>query len=164
MEDASGLFPLTGLRREPVDLPEPKRQDKSLLKLIGVHKRRLERMEWECLQARDNWRELRVTVTKVKQDWRDAQQHAQDFWAEARAEFFRMEISSGKFRTAKGAYERKKLEAEQIHIQAREAAQCARKSGQGYFVLKQMVRDGHVRSEKLDILQKTVHEKNNPRE
>lgn len=164
MDDAPGLFELTGLRREPVDLPEPKRQDKSLPKLIGVHKRRLERMEWECLQARDNWRELRVVVTKVKQEWRDAQQHARDFWADARAEFFRMEISSGKFRTAKAAYERKKLAAEQVHIRAREAAQNARQAGQAYFVLKQQVRAGHLRSEKLDILQKILHEKNNPPE
>ncbi len=164
MDEASGLFELTGLRRELVDLPEPKRQDKSLPKLIGVHKRRLERMEWECLQARTHWRELRGSVAQVKQDWRNAQQHAKDFWADARAEFFRMEISSGKFRTAKGAYERKKLEAEQIHIQAREAAQRARQSGQAYFLLKQLVRAGHLRSEKLDILQKILHEKNNPPE
>ena len=164
MDDASGLFQLTGLRREPVDVPEPKRQDKSLPKLIGVHKRRLERMEWECLQARSAWRELRESVAQVKQDWRDAQQHARDFWADARADFFRMEISSGKFRTAKGAYERKKLEAEQIHIQAREAAQRARQAGHGYFLLKQLVRAGHLRSEKLGMLQKILHEKNNPPE
>jgi hypothetical protein len=164
MDDSSGLFEMTGLRREPVDIPEPKRQDKSLPKLIGVHKRRLERLEWECFQARTNWRAARSVVARIKQDWRDAQQHAQDFWADARAEFFRMEISSGKFRTAKGAYERKKLEAEQIHIQARSAAQRARQAGHAYFLLKQLVRAGHVRSEKLTILQKTLHDKNNPAE
>ncbi len=164
MDESCGLFELTGLRRELVDIPEPKRQDKSLPKLIGVHKLRLELMERECLQARTAWRELRTNVARVKQDWRNAQQHARDFWADARADFFRMEISSGKFRTAKGAYERKKLEAERIHIQAREAAQRARRAGQAYFMHKQLVRAGHLRSEKLDILQKILHEKNNPPE
>ncbi|GAA4016728.1 hypothetical protein [Actimicrobium antarcticum] len=162
VDDAIDLFALTSPRREPVDVAEPKRQDKSLLKLIGVHKRRLEWMEWQCRQALVDWRERRHVVTQIKQEWRDAKQHATDFWAGARAEFFRMEISSGKFRTAKGAYERKKLDAEKVHVRAREAANEARQAGRTYFVAKQELRAGHLRSEKLDILQKIIHEKNNP--
>jgi hypothetical protein len=162
MTTESTLFDTARARREPIDIAEPKRQDKSLPKLIGVHKRRLERMEWECRDARKQWRAQRAIVTEVKQNWRDAKQAALDFWAASRAEFFRMEISSGKFRTAKAAYERKKIEAEKIHLQAREEALQARGAGHDYFLRKAEVRAGHLRSEKLDMLQKILHAKNNP--
>ena len=162
MHDALAPFGGGRLRPEAVEVVEPKRQDKRLSKLINVHKRRLERMERECIEARSAWRAQRVTVGEIKQQWRDAKQEAIDFWAQARAEFFRMEISSGKFRTAKAVYERKKLDAEKIHLQAREAALAAREAGRNYFECKQLLRVGHLRSEKLTILQKITFEKNNP--
>lgn len=162
MHDALTPFGGARARREAVEVAEPKRQDKSLLKLINVHKRRLERMERECLAARSEWRGQRINVGEIKQQWRDAKQEAIDFWMQARAEFFRMEITSGKFRTAKAVYERKKLDAEKIHLQAREAALAARESGRHYFECKQLLRAAHMRSEKLTILQKITHDKNNP--
>lgn len=162
MHDALGLLDGGRPRREAVEVAEPKRQDKRLPKLINVHKRRLERMERECIAARSLWRAERDTVGEIKQQWRDAKQEAIEFWAESRAEFFRMEITSGKFRTAKAVYERKKLDAEKIHLQACEAALSARDAGRAYFESKQLLRAGHLRAEKLTILQKITHDKNNP--
>ena len=155
---------LNGARRqrEPIEVAEPKRQDKDLPKLIKVHKRRLERLERDCREARTAWREVRNTVREIKQQWHEAKQEAIAFWANARAEFFRMEITSGKFRTAKAVYERKKLEAEKIHLQACEAASAARGAGTQYFDYKRLVREGHLRTEKLAILQKITFDKNNP--
>ena len=162
MDGSAGRFDLATVKREPVDIPEPRRQDKSLPKLISVHKRRLERMEWETRQARANWRALRETVRTVKDQWRAAKQHALDFWTAARTEFFQMVISSGKVRIAKAVYERKKIEAEQIHLKSREAAQAARQAGHEYFVAKATLRAQHLHCEKFDILQKILHAKNNP--
>ncbi len=162
MHDALALFGGVGTRREAVEVAEPKRQDKRLPKLINVHKRRLERMERECIAARNQWRNQRMTVGEIKQRWRDAKQEAIDFWMQSRAEFFRMEITSGKFRTAKAVYERKKLDAEKIHLQAREAAIVARDAGHNYFESKRLLREGHLRGEKLTILQKITHDKTNP--
>jgi hypothetical protein len=162
MPDALALFGGAGPRREAVEVAEPKRQDKRLPKLINVHKRRLERMERECIAARNQWRSQRITIGEIKRQWRDAKQEAIDFWMQSRAEFFRMEITSGKFRTAKAVYERKKLDAEKIHLQAREAAIAARNAGHHYFDCKQLLRAAHLRGEKLTILQKITHDKANP--
>lgn len=162
MHDALGLMDGPRRQREPIEVAEPRRQDKDLPKLIKVHKRRLERMERDCRDARNAWRAQRDTLRQIKQEWRDAKQEAIDFWANARAEFFKMEITSGKFRTAKAVYERKKLDAEKIHVKAFEAATEARTAGVHYFDTKRLVREGHLRTEKLMILQKITFEKNNP--
>ena len=162
MHDAMAEWGGARRQREPIEVAEPKRQDKDLPKLIAVHKRRLERLERDCREARTAWRAERETVRAIKQQWRDAKLEAAAFWTNARAEFFRMEITSGKFRTAKAVYERKKLEAEKIHLQAREAAIAAREAGTHYFDCKRLVREGHLRTEKLAILQKITFDKNNP--
>ena len=162
MHDALALLDGPRTRREAVEVAEPKRQDTSLPRLISVHKRRVDVMERECIAARSAWRAERATVGHIKQQWRDAKQDAIDFWATSRAEFFRMEITSGKFRTAKAAYERKKLDAEKIHLEAHEAALRARDAGGYYFDCKRRLQAGHLRSEKLTILQKISHDKNNP--
>ena len=162
MHDALALFDGPRKAREPVEVAEPRRQDKDLPKLIKVHKRRLERMERECRDARVAWCAQRDTLREIKQQWRDAKEEAVTFWAGARADFFKMEITSGKFRTAKAAYERKKLDAEKIHLQAFEAATQARAAGTDYFDHKRRVKEGHLRTEKLTILQKITFDKNNP--
>ena len=164
MSDALALLDGPRSRREAVEVAEPKRQDTRLPKLIGVHKRRVELMERSCIAARAAWRTERQMIREIKQQWRDAKQEANEFWAESRAEFFRMEITSGKFRTAKAVYERKKLDAEKIHLEAREVALSARSAGENYFDCKRQLRAGHLRGEKLTILQKITHEKNNPME
>ena len=162
MHDALSLFGGARTRREAIEVAEPKRQDKRLPKLINVHKRRLERMEREWRAARAVWRDRRRRIGEIKRQWRAAKQDAIDFWAQSRAEFFRMEITSGKFRTAKAVYERKKLDAEKIHLEAREAAMVARDAGRNYFECKRLLRAGHVRGEKLTMLQKITHDKANP--
>ena len=162
MHDALSQLDGTRRQREPIEVTEPKRQDKDLPKLITVHKRRLERLERDCREARSVWRAQRTIVREVKQHWREAKQEASAFWANARAEFFRMELTSGKFRTAKAVYERKKLDAEKIHLQAREEAMAAREAGTHYFDCKRLVREGHLRTEKLAILQQITFDKNNP--
>jgi hypothetical protein len=162
IDDGAAAFGFGAVRREPIDVAESRRQDTSLPRLIHVHKRRTERKERECIEARDGWRTQRAAARAAKLEWRAARTAAQDFWADARAAFFRMVISSGKFRSAKSTYERKKREAEQMRLRACETAHDARRSGKAYFFAKAEVRAAHVRSEKFDILHQALQASNKP--
>lgn len=143
-------------RGDAVEFSEPRRPDRNLPKLLFVHRRRLEISERKAILARARWRELRTAIEETRQEWQTAKQHAQDFWITSRADFFRMTITSGMFRAAKGTYERKKAEAESIHLLAREAAQAARTAGREFFAARTALHAQQLRCEKFALLQKLL--------
>jgi hypothetical protein len=139
-------------QREVIDIPEPRKQDKSLDKLIVVRKQRIERLERERVEARLAWRETRQALHDIKQRWRDAVDAAQDFWQESRAGFFKMAITSGQFRRAKAMYERMKGEAEQLHLESREAVVPCKAARSEFFAARRRALDAYRQHEKLGIL------------
>lgn len=139
-------------QREVIDIHEPRKQDKSLDKLIVVRKQRIERLERERIEARAAWRETRQALREIKQRWRDAVDAAQDFWQEARAGFFKMTITSGQFRRAKAMYERMKADAAQLHLECREAVAPCKAARSEFFAARRRALDAYREHEKLGLL------------
>ncbi len=138
-------------KREVVDVREPKVRDKTLDRLIGVRKHRLERLERESRDARHAWRDARGQLRAHKLQWRDAVEAAQAFWREARARFFAMESSSGQFRAAKGGFNRLKLQAAQHLLEWRETLAACGAAGAAFFAARQRLFQAKHQQEKLNL-------------
>ncbi|MET3133331.1 hypothetical protein AAKU55_003621 [Oxalobacteraceae bacterium GrIS 1.11] len=138
-------------KREVVDVPEMKAPDRTLDRLIGVRKHRLERLERESLEARPAWRGARAQLRDKQNDWRLALQLAQDFWQGARKQFFAMEITSGQFRAAKGGFKRLTVQAAQRHLECREILRDCRVAGSAFFAAKQRLFQAKHQQEKLNL-------------
>lgn len=139
-------------QREVIDIPESRKQDGSIDKLILVRKQRIERLERERVEARLAWRASRQAMRDVKQRWRDALDAAHDFWKEARAGFFKMAVTSGEFRRAKATYERMKEDAAQLHLESREAVAPCKTARTEFFAARRRALDAHRQHEKLSLL------------
>lgn len=156
----SGLSGGRKRMREPIEVPEPKRPDKSIDMLISVRKNRTARFERELSRAREEWREARVGLHQAKQNWRDALAAANDEWQRAREEFFRMTTTSGQFRKAKAIYERTKAAAGQLRLEAREAAKQCRTLGGKFFEATEQLAQMRRQQEKLGILRDEIRAMN----
>ncbi|MGZ5801332.1 MAG: hypothetical protein ACXWJZ_11945 [Burkholderiaceae bacterium] len=149
---ALSAFGGTPSKREVIDVPEPGKQDKSLDKLIVVRKQRIERLERERVEARVAWRAERQALRTLKERWRKAVEAAQNGWQAARAEFFRMAMTSGQFRCAKAVYERMKEDAAQLHMECRAAVAPCKTKKTEFFEARRRVMDAHRQHEKLTML------------
>lgn len=143
-------------KREPVDVPERKPEDKSLDKLLHVRKQRLDRLERERREARESWRACRAELRETKEQWREKRQEATDFWARSRNEFFTMTISSGHFRKAKAVYERMKAEAADMRVACLEQARASRQAGHAFFEARLRVLQANRQQEKLTVLRDEI--------
>jgi hypothetical protein len=139
-------------KREVIDVPERKTEDKSLDRLIMVRKQRIDRYERERTEARDAWRTARLKLREVKTRWHEAVEASKDFWQQARAEFFSMAITSGGFRKAKAIYERMKTHAAQLHLECREAVAPCKDSRRAFFDARRRLLDANRQYEKLGML------------
>ncbi|MFC7518732.1 hypothetical protein ACFQUU_27345 [Herbaspirillum sp. GCM10030257] len=154
MNSAGGQSGFGGPRakREVIDVPEPKVQDRSLDKLLSVRKQRIDRLERERREMRDAWRKTRAALHDRKQGWRDAEQAYKDFWEEARANFFQMSTTSGQFRKAKAIYERMKGDAAQLRLECLDEVARCKRGRTKFFEAKQRLLQAHRQQEKLSIL------------
>lgn len=139
-------------KREVIEVFEPKVEDKSLDKLLNVRKQRLDRLERERISAREAWRKSREQLRDAKERWRTAVQDAHDYWVQARDEFFRMAMTSGDFRRAKGAYDRMKWEAKELRLACNEIVKRCKSTRTEFFEARQRALDANKQQEKLSIL------------
>jgi hypothetical protein len=139
-------------KREVIDVDEPKKEDNGLGQLIAVRKQRIDRIELEVVKARQEWRAARKALHDVKLRWRSAVKEADDFWREARADFFRMNTTSGEFRRAKGTYERMKGQASKLKLESQEAVVPCREQRTAYFSARERLVTVKRQYEKLGIL------------
>lgn len=139
-------------KREVVDVPEPRRPDQSLARLLHVRKQRLGRLERERNEARQHWRAARATLRERKEAWRHAVDAAHRFWQAARASFLQMSTTSGELRKAKAAYERMKEEAARVHLGWREQLNCCDAAQRMFFEALERVLAANRQQEKLGIL------------
>lgn len=157
----SGSFGGRRSKREPIELREPKREDKSIDMLISVRKNRVSRFERELSQAREEWREARTGLREAKLKWREAVEAAREEWRAAREQFFRMNTTSGQFRTAKAIYDRMKAQASQLHLEAKQSAQTCRDLGRNFFEAKKRLAEVRRQQEKLSMLRDELRALNN---
>lgn len=143
-------------KREVIDVLEMKPQDKSLDKLLNVRKQRLDRLERERKEALEYWRGTRTVVREAKERWRKAVNDTNTFWANARAEFFRMATTSGEFRKAKATYERLKIQASELRLSCNEYVTRAKTARQQFFEARQRVLHANKQQEKLSILRDEI--------
>ncbi|MFB9241750.1 hypothetical protein IV454_18925 [Massilia antarctica] len=146
------MNPRRGHRREPVEVAEARVPDRTIERLLGVRKQRLERLERERLQAREHWRQRRGAQRLAKLAWREARHSAAAHWQRARQQFFAMETDSRQFRAAQGGYERMKRATGQRLLAWRESAGASRAAGAAFFVAHRHLREVRRQLEKLDIL------------
>lgn len=139
-------------QREVVELPEPRKPDTSLDKLIAVRRQRLERLERERGEARLAWRAARVALRTQRQGWRTARQETIDFWQQARQDFFSMTTTSGEFRRTKAVYLRMQTQVSQLLLECREAVLPCCASRATFFAARRRVREANLQCEKLSIL------------
>lgn len=139
-------------RREVIDVPEPRRPDQSLARLLHVRKQRLGRLERERNEARQQWRAARATLRERKEAWRLALAAAHDFWQAARDSFLQMSTTSGDLRKAKAAYERMKEEAARVHLGWREQLGRCNAAQRTFFAALERVLAANRQQEKLGIL------------
>ncbi|AIY39670.1 hypothetical protein LT85_0510 [Collimonas arenae] len=143
-------------KRELIDVAERKKEDKSLDKLIAVRRQRLDRMEFERLEARQQWRQQRARLRQEKQGWSDAVAQAQAYWQQARAGFFKMTTSSGQFRQSKAVYERLQQAAALLLQQAWQTVAACRVAGRAFFDANQQLSEARRQLEKLSILRDEI--------
>ncbi len=139
-------------RREVVDVAERRPGDRRLDQLLHVRKQRLGRLERERNEAREQWRQQRRRFKSEKQRWRKLQDQALGQWAEARAAFSGMTITSGEFRRAKAIYERLKKEAAQLHVDCQQLARQCRAAGKRFFAARELVMQANRQQEKLGVM------------
>lgn len=143
-------------RREPVELAEPRVPDRTLERLLGVRKNRLERLEREQRDAREQWRQRRGALRQAKLLWRGARLAADQHWQNARRQFFAMETDSRQFRADQGGYERMKRDTGQRLLAWRESAVAGRAAGAVFFAAHRQLREARRQQEKLDILREHI--------
>jgi hypothetical protein len=151
MTGAMGGFGAARSKREAIDVPEPKAPDRTLDRLLGVRKHRLERLERESLAARDAWRGHRIRLGDTKRSWREACLHAQEFWRQARARYFAMESSSGEFGAAKSGFNRLKREAAQVLLSWRETRAACETAQREFFAARERLAQARRQQEKLGM-------------
>jgi len=139
-------------RREVVDVPEPRRPDQSLARLLHVRKQRLGRLERERNEARQQWRECRALLRARKEERRQAVAVANEFWRAARAGFLEMTTTSGDLRKAKATYERMKEDAARRYLAWQEALARCDAAQQTFFGALAAVLAANRQQEKLGIL------------
>jgi hypothetical protein len=139
-------------KREVIDVPERKTEDRSLDKLLSVRKQRLERLERERSEARNAWRKSRTDLRAAKERWRVADQEAKDHWRRAREEYFRMATTTGEFNKAKGAYDRMKREAKEMRLVCGEFVKRCKAARTGFFEARRHAIEANKQQEKLGIL------------
>ncbi len=139
-------------KREPVEVAEPKPQDKSLDKLLGVRKQRLDRMERERRDARTAWQSARADLREAKLAWRAAMDATREFWAQARKDFMSMATTSGNYQKSKAQYERMKLAAADERVLCMEALDQCRMRRSMFFAARKRVLAANRQQEKLTII------------
>ncbi|NHZ91126.1 hypothetical protein F2P45_19195 [Massilia sp. CCM 8733] len=147
-----------GTRREAPEVAEPRVPDRTIERLLGVRKQRLERFERERREAREHWRGRRDALRLAKLAWRDAREGAAEHWRQARARFFAMETDSRQFRAAQGGYERMKRDTAQRLLAWRERAGQSRAAGSAFFAAHHRLAEARRQQEKLDILRQHIKE------
>ncbi|WP_229426889.1 hypothetical protein [Massilia atriviolacea] len=143
-------------RREAVDVIEARVPDRTIERLLGVRKHRLERFERERREARERWRARRDALRQAKLAWRSAREGASEHWRQARAQFFAMETDSRQFRAAQGGYERMKRDTGQRLLAWREHAGGSRAAGADFFAAHRQLAEARRQQEKLDILRQHI--------
>lgn len=139
-------------RREPVEVAEPKPQDKSLDQLLGVRKQRLDRMERERKEARQAWKAARATLRTAKLAWRAAMDNTKEYWAQARKDFLTMHTTSGQYQKGKATYERMKQAAAAERVLCLETLDKCRTRRAAFFAARQRVLTANRQQEKLTII------------
>jgi hypothetical protein len=143
-------------RREVIDVPERKVEDRSLDKLLNVRKQRLDRLERERIEARKAWRKTRDELHEANERWKVAEKEAIEHWVQAREEFFRMATTSGEFRRAKGVYDRMKWDAKELKLACGEFVKRCKTSRTGFFEARRRALDANKQQEKLGILRDEI--------
>jgi chromosome segregation ATPase len=139
-------------KREVVDVPEPRRQDQSLARLIQVRKQRLGRLERERNEARQQWREGRAALRVCKEQRRQSLNAAHAFWNSARERFLQMSTTSGDLRKAKATYERMKDDAARCYLAWQEQLARCEAAGRAFFGALSAVLAANRQQEKLHIV------------
>ncbi|MTV42014.1 hypothetical protein [Duganella radicis] len=151
-------------RREPVEVAEPKPQDKSLDQLLGVRKQRLDRIERERQEARQSWRAGRAALRAASARWRAAEADTRAYWAQARRDFLSMQTTSGQYQKAKRIYERMKQAAADERVRCLEAVEQCRSRRTLFFAARARVLAAHRQQEKLTIIRDELRRLSQPEE
>lgn len=138
--------------REPVEVPEPRRRDLTMDRLVAVRGQRLERYERERLVAQSAWRAARARLREHKLATRGLRAAADAQWQQARRDFFAMAIGSAAYQGARGAYARMRGLAAAELLAWREAHRAARQAGAAYAAARAVLRQARRAQEKLTLL------------
>jgi hypothetical protein len=149
-------------KREVIDVPEPKPEDKSLDRLLNVRKQRMDRLERERRESREAWKAKRVDLHDAVQRCRAARQATQDYWQQARAEFLNMVTTSGQYQKTKAIYARMKDAAAQCYLECQEEAAHCRAARDAFFEARRCVIHANKQQEKLGILRDEIRRLNQP--
>lgn len=139
-------------RREPIEVPETRAEDKSIDLLLRLRKQRVERIEQERNRAREAWRQERISLRDEKQRRRQAVQDANDHWIQARERFLSMVMTSGQYRKEKAIYARKKEYAAQLYLECLETVKRCKSSREAFFSFCRELRQARRQHEKLGML------------
>ncbi|RAM67033.1 hypothetical protein RB25_07490 [Herbaspirillum rubrisubalbicans] len=139
-------------RREVIDVPERKREDRRLDQLLHVRKQRLGRLERERNEARQAWRASRNQLQQARQLWRDMLARTQEQWQQSRREFMQMTLTTGQFNRAKALYKRMQAESAQLYLRCQEWVERCRQARAVFFEARRKVLEANRQQEKLSVL------------
>jgi hypothetical protein len=95
-------------RREPIEVVEPPRPDRTLATLIGIRSQRVQRAEAESLRTRRACDEAKAKVHAAMAELRQSRLETTTFWRETMNAFKQMCISSAALLRARADYRRRR--------------------------------------------------------
>lgn len=105
-------------RREPVQVPEVQKPDRSLAEMKSIRSHRLNRAETRLAEARRHAADLRQTMRSARDEAVSARQRAADFWSETQKAFHMMIITSGEITRRRRQYQKLVEAAQGLRMKA----------------------------------------------
>jgi multidrug resistance efflux pump len=147
---ATGYVPRKS-RREPVEVAEPPRPDRTLGTLISIRSQRVQRAEADCVRARRTCEEAKAAVHAAIAEVREAREQATRFWRDTMTAFKQMCISSAELLRAKADYRRRRDHTDELRAAARQAVHRLRGARHDKLSTQQDLRLAQRACEKLSL-------------
>lgn len=140
-------------RREPVEVAEPRRPDRTLAQMQGIRQQRLQRVEADALAARRACADAARAVREAIATTRTMDEQARDFWRDTVQSFLARTIESQELMRARAEYRRRCDQAADQRGTARQRVQQWRQARHTRRTAQDLHRQAQRAVEKLSMWQ-----------
>lgn len=145
-------------RREPVEVVEPRRPDRTLAQMQGIRQQRLQRVEAEAVAARRACADAARAVREAIAATRALDAQTRDYWRDTVQSFLSRTIDSQELMRARAEYRRRCDQAAAQRGQARQQVRRWRQTREARRVAQDLHRQAQRAVEKLSMWQEMQRE------